>query len=83
MAEPLSAQIIRQLPQVANLYHRLLLVTAPSGAGKTTAMQEVAEQIDIRYINVNVELSPYRSLILETSSKIWKFSFRRDNDFNS
>ena len=57
VAESLSAQIMRQLPQVANLYHRLLVVIAPSGAGKTAAMQEVAEQTGTRYINVNVELS--------------------------
>lgn len=57
MAEPLSAQIIRQLPQVANLYYRLLLVAAPSGAGKTAVMQEVAEQTGTHYINVNLKLS--------------------------
>ena len=57
MAEPLSAQIMRQLPHVANMYHRLLLVTAPPGTGKTAALQEVAEQTGTRYINVNLELS--------------------------
>lgn len=57
MAEPLAVQIMRQLPEVAHLYYRLLLVVSPSGAGKTAALQEVSTQTGIRYINVNVELS--------------------------
>jgi hypothetical protein len=57
VAESLSAKIMRQLPQVATLYHRLIVLVAPSGAGKTTAVREVAEQTGTRYINVNVELS--------------------------
>jgi len=57
VAEPLSNQILRQLPHVAGLFYRLLLVVAPSGAGKTAALQEVAERTSARYINVNLELS--------------------------
>lgn len=57
VAEQLPAQIMRQLPQVANQYHRLLLVVSPSGTGKTDALREVAEQTGTRYINVNLELS--------------------------
>ena len=57
MVEPLSAQVMYQLSQVVGLYHRLVLVVAPSGAGKTAALREVAEQTNGRYINVNLELS--------------------------
>jgi hypothetical protein len=57
MAEPLAVQILRQLPQVTQLYYRLLLVVGPSGSGKTAVLQEVATQTGIRYLNVNVELS--------------------------
>jgi ATPase family associated with various cellular activities (AAA) len=57
VTEPLAAQIMRQLPQVAHLYYRLLLLVSPSGAGKTAALQEMTQQTGIRYINVNVELS--------------------------
>ena len=32
-------------------------MVAPSGAGKTAALREVAEQTNGRYINVNLELS--------------------------
>jgi hypothetical protein len=53
VAEPLAAQIMRQLPQVAHLYYRLLLVVLPSGAGKTAALQEVTTQTGTRYINLS------------------------------
>jgi hypothetical protein len=57
MVEPLSAQIMCQLSQIVGLYHRLILVVAPSGAGKTAALREIAGQTNGRYINVNLELS--------------------------
>ena len=41
MTEPLADQIIRKIGQADELYHRLVLVVAPAGAGKTTALQEV------------------------------------------
>lgn len=74
MAESLSAKIMRQLPQVATLYHRLLVIVAPSGSGKTTAMREVAEQTGTRYINVNVELS---RRLLELTQRQRKLSVPR------
>lgn len=45
------------IPRVASLYHRLILVVAPSGAGKTAALREVAKQTGYGYFNVNLELS--------------------------
>jgi hypothetical protein len=57
MVEPLSAQIMYQLSQIVGLYHQLVLVVAPSGAGKTAALREIAAQINGHYINVNLELS--------------------------
>jgi len=57
MVELLSAQIMYQLSQIVGLYHQLVLVVAPSGAGKTAALREVAGQTNGRYINVNLELS--------------------------
>ena len=57
MVEPLSAQVMYQLSQVVGLYHRLVLVVAPSGAGKTAALREIAAQTNGHYINVNLELS--------------------------
>ena len=57
MAEPLADQIIRKLDQAAELYHRLLVVVAPAGAGKTTALHEVHERTGAPLININLELS--------------------------
>jgi hypothetical protein len=57
MAEPLSAHIMRLIPQAINMYHRLVLVVAPLGAGKTAALREVAQQNGYNYINVSLELS--------------------------
>jgi hypothetical protein len=45
------------IPRVAVLYHRLILVVALLGAGKTAALQEVAKHTGYHYINVNLELS--------------------------
>jgi hypothetical protein len=45
------------IPRVAVLYHRLILVVALLGAGKTAALQEVAKHTGSHYINVNLELS--------------------------
>lgn len=55
--EPLTEQIMEKLKSVVGLYHRLILVVAPSGRGKTTALQVVRDRIDAPLLNVNLELS--------------------------
>ncbi len=57
MAEPLADQIMWNIKQADELYHRLMLVVAPAGAGKTTALQDIQERIGAPLINVNLELS--------------------------
>lgn len=57
MPEPLADKIIQSLQQVAQLYHRLVIVVAPAGSSKTTALREVHERISAAMINVNLELS--------------------------
>jgi len=57
MAEPLADQVMRKIKQADELYHRLILVVAPTGAGKTTALQDIQERIGAPLINVNLELS--------------------------
>lgn len=57
MAEPLADQIMRKVKQAAELYHRLMLVVAPAGAGKTTALQDVRDRTGAPLVNVNLELS--------------------------
>jgi len=57
MAEPLADQVMRKVKQAAELYYRLMLVIAPAGAGKTTALQHVRDRTGALLINVNLELS--------------------------
>ena len=57
MPESLADQIVRKVKQAAELYHRLVLVVAPAGAGKTTALQDVQNRTGASLVNVNLELS--------------------------
>ena len=66
MSEPLSEQIFRMARQLDQLYHRLILVVAPSGAGKTTAILKVQERTGAPLVNVNLELS---RLMLELTQR--------------
>ncbi|HEC62275.1 MAG TPA: BREX-3 system P-loop-containing protein BrxF [bacterium] len=57
MTEPLADKIMRKIKQLDELYHRLMLVVAPSGAGKTSALLDVRNRTGDPLINVNLELS--------------------------
>ena len=57
MAEPLADNIMRKVKQLDEIYHRLMLVVAPSGAGKTVALLDVRDRTGAPLINVNLELS--------------------------
>lgn len=57
VADPLPDQIVRKIDEVKDSYHRLVLVVAPEGAGKTTALQTVRERLGAPCINLNLELS--------------------------
>lgn len=57
MVDPLPHQIIQKVGEVRDLYHRLVLVVAPEGAGKTAALHTVGERLGAPCINLNLELS--------------------------
>ena len=57
MAEPLADRVIKRIGQAAELYHRLIMLVAPAGAGKTAALQDVHERTAAPLVNVNLELS--------------------------
>ncbi len=57
MAEPVADRVIRQINQAAELYHRLVILVAPAGSGKTAALQEVHKRKAFPLININLELS--------------------------
>lgn len=52
-----SDQLIRTIAQAEKLYYRLVLVTAPSGAGKTRLLQEVSKRTGAPLLNINLKLS--------------------------
>jgi len=57
MVEPLADWVIERIGQAAELYHRLVMLVAPAGAGKTAALQDVHERTMAPLVNVNLELS--------------------------
>jgi hypothetical protein len=57
MAEPLADQVLRKIGEARELYHRLILMVAPAGSGKTAALQDVHERTAAPLVNVNLELS--------------------------
>ena len=57
MAEPLADRVIRRIGQAAELYHRLVMLVAPAGSGKTAALQDVHKRTAAPLVNVNLELS--------------------------
>jgi len=57
MPESLAERIIEAIGRAEGLYHRLVLLVAPSGSGKTTALKEVRTRTAAPLINVNFEMS--------------------------
>ena len=57
MPESLSEKVLARIDGAKALYHRLVLVVAPSGAGKTEALRGVAARTGARLVNLNLELS--------------------------
>jgi ABC-type hemin transport system ATPase subunit len=57
MGELLIDQVRRKIEEATMLYHRLVLLVAPAGSGKTAVLQDVCENIGAPMINVNLELS--------------------------
>ena len=57
MPHQLADQIAERIDAAAELYHRLILLVGPPGAGKTTALQNLHQRLGAPLINVNLELS--------------------------
>ena len=57
MAEPLADSVIQRIGQAADLYHRLVMLVAPAGAGKTAVLRAVHERTAAPLVNVNLDLS--------------------------
>ena len=61
MGTPLSEKVLARIDSATELYHRLVLVAAPSGSGKTAALQDIARRTGAPLLNLNLEVS--RSLL--------------------
>lgn len=49
--------ITRRIEQASALYHRLVILAAPAGSGKTAILREVSDRLSTPLINVNLEVS--------------------------
>jgi hypothetical protein len=50
-------KLLEKVDQVSELYHRLILLVAPTGGGKTDALRGLGDQLNVSVININLELS--------------------------
>jgi len=57
MPDSISDKVIQSINQAAELYHRLVMLVAPAGAGKTAALKDVHERTAVPLVNVNLELT--------------------------
>jgi len=57
VAQTLADQVMSRIHQAAEMYHRLIIVAAPAGAGKTAALQDIHKRTGAPLQNVNLELS--------------------------
>lgn len=57
MVEPLADGVARSIDEAVGLYHRLVMLVAPAGAGKTAALRDVHNRTSAPLVNVNLELS--------------------------
>ncbi|MBW7865068.1 MAG: BREX-3 system P-loop-containing protein BrxF [Candidatus Hydrogenedentes bacterium] len=57
MPEPFADKVISGIRQATGLYHRLVMLVAQAGMGKTTVLIDVHERTGAPLINVNRDLS--------------------------
>ena len=57
MAEPIHDKIKRSLQAAEGLYHRLVLLVGETGSGKTGILRDIANELGVDVININLALS--------------------------
>ena len=50
-------ELMQKVEAARDLYHRLVLLVAPAGAGKTTVLLQLAGKASVPCVNVNMEVS--------------------------
>lgn len=66
MAEPIQDKIKRSLQAAEGLYHSLVLLVGETGSGKTGVLRDVADNLGVELININLALS---AELLELTAK--------------
>ncbi|HPY89780.1 MAG TPA: BREX-3 system P-loop-containing protein BrxF [Lentisphaeria bacterium] len=57
MTASLADKVMDNIVHAAELYYRLVILVAPTGAGKTSALRDVHKRTKAPLLNVNLELS--------------------------
>lgn len=57
MPASFAEEIAQKIDQAVELYHRLVIVVAPAGAGKTEALRDIHARAKVPLVNVNLEIS--------------------------
>ncbi len=57
MISQLADRVLGRIVEAASSYHRLVVLVAPSGVGKTHVFQEVSRRVGVPVINLNLTLS--------------------------
>jgi len=57
MSKPIQEKVKHSLKAAEGLYYRLVLLVGENGSGKTAVLRNVADELDVQVINVNLELS--------------------------
>ncbi len=66
MVNLIRDQIKQSLKTAEGMYYRLILLVGEAGSGKTRVLQDVANELEVPVVNLNLELS---SRFLELTSK--------------
>lgn len=71
--EPVVERLVAEIRTVQTSYHRLVLLVGPTDSGKGTALQQAADRVGGRLLNLNLEMSR-RLLDLTTGQRALKFA---------
>nr|WP_321497721.1 BREX-3 system P-loop-containing protein BrxF [uncultured Methanolobus sp.] len=57
MVYTIQDELKNYLKDTGNLYYKLILLVGKAGSGKTAVLKDVAEELDVPVININLSLS--------------------------
>lgn len=66
MSKSIEEKVKQSLEAADYRYYRLVLLVGATGSGKTTILRNIADELDVPVINVNLELS---SKLIELTAK--------------